>query len=392
MTLFLILWLCAQAVAAALVLAYGVGLEPVAPQGPAPRVAVLVAVKGRDPEFDEFLARLFAQEYPDFRVIFAVETADDPALGGIEPYRLAHPDRVTVVVAGLGADEGQKTTNLIAGIDALRPEDEILVLADADIWPQRDWLRRLVAPLVRGTADIVTGFPWLVVKDGKVSSYILTSLAASVATIPRLPLLNGVWGGTAALRQEHFQALDMRRHWRGTLSDDLQLTNVAQACGDRIAVPREMLLRTALHTSGFGEIIAEARRWYMLVRIHMPIAYFGTVIAMSFGALGWILAIVGTIAGRGDAAAVLALAVLVSAARTLGRYRLVRALWGEAGVAENLSFLRIDWLIAPLAVTLNALCGWSALFLHRTTWAGTTYEIHGPQRVKVISRRGTPHV
>jgi cellulose synthase/poly-beta-1,6-N-acetylglucosamine synthase-like glycosyltransferase len=387
MTVFLILWLIAQFVAVALVWTFTVGLGRKAAPPATPPVAIVMAVKGRDPEFDEALSHLFAQDYPAYRFIFSVEAADDPALGAIAPYRAMYPERVEVVIAGEGTDEGQKTTNLIAAVSHLRPEDEILVLCDADIWPDRDWLRRLVEPLANGTADIVTGFPWLIVKDGRLASYMLTSLAASVATIPRLAVFNGAWGGSTAMTQAHFDKLDMKANWRGALSDDLQLTNIAVRSGSRIAVPREMLLRTAVHTAGFGEVIAQARRWYMLVRVHMPFAYFASVIAMTLGALGWILVIGGVLTQREDALAVFLLALPLSVLRTCARARLVYRIWGAPGIAENLSYFRVDWVVAPIAILFSALCGWSALFMHRTTWSGTTYEITGPQQVKILARR-----
>ena len=53
--------------------------------------AVVVAAKGHDYEFDEFLVRLFQQDYPAFRVIFAVESADDAAVPAIEKYRAIAP-------------------------------------------------------------------------------------------------------------------------------------------------------------------------------------------------------------------------------------------------------------------------------------------------------------
>jgi hypothetical protein len=316
-----------------------------------------------------------------------VEADSDPALAAIEPYRRASPERVTVVIAGLGHNEGQKTTNLLAAVASLVPEDEILVFADADIWPEPDWLRRLIAPLLDDRADIVTGFSWMIVKDGKLSSHVLTGMAATVATIPRLPFLNGVWGGSAAMRQQHFHDLGMTTHWRGTLSDDLHLTNIAQAAGDRIAVPRELLLRTAIYTKGFGDVTVGARRWYMLVRVHLPPAYFGTLVAMSFVTLGWIVALAGALMGDRDALLVLILALALSVARTFGRYRMVKRLWGQAGVAENMPYLKVDWLISPLATAVSALCGWSALFMRRTTWSGITYELRGPQDVRIIARR-----
>jgi glycosyltransferase involved in cell wall biosynthesis len=386
MTTFLIVWLCTQVIAVALVFAYSINLGQPAELAATPRAAIIVAVKGHDPEFDECLKRLFAQDYPAYRVIFAVESESDPAVAAIEPYRRATPDRVSLVVAGLAEHEGQKTTNLLAAVTRLSPDDEMLVFADADIWPEPDWLRRLIAPLVDGNAEIVTGFSWMIVKDGKLSSLVLTAMAASVATIPRLPMLNGVWGGSAAMRQRHFHELEMTRNWRGTLSDDLHLTNIAQAAGDRIAVPREVLLRTAIYTKGFGDVIAGARRWYMLVRIHLPAAYAATVLAMSFVALGWIVTLAGAVSGHSVALVVLIAALVLSILRTFGRFLIVKRLWGDAGVAENLPFLKYDWLVSPLAVLVNALCGWSALFMRRTTWAGITYEVRGPQDVRILSR------
>ena len=56
-------------------------------------------MKGHDHEFDEFLVRLFEQDYPTFRVIFAVEAETDGAVPAIEKCRSIAPDRVTLVVA-----------------------------------------------------------------------------------------------------------------------------------------------------------------------------------------------------------------------------------------------------------------------------------------------------
>jgi hypothetical protein len=386
MTSFLVLWLVAQAAGVLLVWLFTLGLGRRVISAITPPVAVIVAVKGHDPELDEFLVRLFEQDYANFRVIFAVESPGDAAVPVIEKCCAASPNRVSLVVAGAAANEGQKTTNLLAALDTLRPEDEILIFADADIWPEPDWMGRLVDPLVRRDADIVTGFPWLVVKDDKLASLQLASMAAMVATMPRLPFLNGAWGGTTAIRHEQLRALDIRNEWKGALSDDLQLTNVAKRAGLRIAAPREMLLRTAISTMGFTGIIAEVRRWYMLVRVHMPAAYGVTLATMTFATMGWLALVAGVVALRLDATVVLALALILALLRRMARRRLVHALWGDSGVTENRMFLRWDWLLAPLATALSAMCGWSALLMRRTTWAGVTYAVHGPQSVEIVSR------
>jgi len=107
---------------------------------------------------------------------------------------------------------------------------------------------------------------------------------------------------------------------------------------------------------------------------------------MSFSALGWVLGVLGTLALHRDAAIVLALALALGVVRSFGRARLVSRLWGQSGRAENARYLRIDFLVSPLATVLNAIYGWSALTLTRTTWAGITYEVMGPQEVLVVRR------
>jgi hypothetical protein len=190
------------------------------------------------------------------------------------------------------------------------------------------------------------------------------------------------------MRQQMFRDLNIAEEWRGTLSDDLQFTNVVQAAGGRIAAPREILLRTAIKTGGFAAVTAEAQRWFMLVRIYVPGTYAITLAAMTFAALGWIVAVVGALALRLDAAVVLVLALVLNWLRAQGRALLVRRLWGEAGIAENAQYLRLDPLVSPIATILNAIYGWSALRMKRTTWAGITYEIDGPQQVRVLRRGG----
>jgi hypothetical protein len=120
----------------------------------------------------------------------------------------------------------------------------------------------------------------------------------------------------------------------------------------------------------------------------MPGSYAITLAAMTFAALGWVAAVLGTLMLRRDAALVLVLALLLNALRARGRGRLVRRLWGEVGLAENAQYLRLDPLVSPIATFLNAIYGWSALRLKRTTWAGITYEIDGPQKVQVLKREG----
>jgi ceramide glucosyltransferase len=387
MITFLVLWLIGQAISVLLVWRFAWQLgRPAALLDKEPRVVIVVAVKGHSIAFDAFLATLFAQDYPNYRVIFAVEADGDPVLDAIEKRRAADPERVKLVVAGLSIDEGQKVTNLRAALGATAPADEILVLADADILPERDWLRRLVGPIDRGEADVVTAYPWIVVQDRRPSTLVLASIFAGIAILPRLTCLNAASGSSIAMRREQFIALRIVDAWRGAMSDDLQLTNVVKRARASIVMPRELLLRTPTTTRGFVDVISQAQRWYMLVRTYLPRTYAIAAAGATVIAAGWICSTLAMLAGRADGVMTLGLGLVLAALRTLGHAVIVMRLWGTAGLAENRLFLLANTLVTPLATIINAALVWSSLLRHRTTWAGTTYEVRGPQETKVLSR------
>ncbi len=386
MTVFLLLWLAAQVVSVIAVIGFCVGIGRQAPSSRQPAVAVIVAVKGRDVQFDPFAESLFDQDYANYRVIFAVESDHDPAVAAIEAWRQRVGDRVMLVVAGLANDEGQKTANLRAAVSRLTPRDEVLVLADADIVADRSWIRHLVAPLMAGDADIVSGFTWVVVADRRPSTFLLASMSAGLSTFPRFPFLNAAWGGSTAMLRRTFEELGIAKAWRGTLSDDLQLTAIAQRAGCRIAAPPEVLPRTLAHTAGFAAVAAQARRWYMLVRVYVPVTYALMLAGTSFLAAGWLAGAAGAAMADPVALAVVAAAFGCAVLRDFSRGLVVARIWGRAGVAENLAFLLANPLITPLASLCNAGFAWSALMMRRTTWAGITYELRAPQQVKILSR------
>lgn len=387
MTAFLLLWLATQTVSTILVWAFTIGLGRAVHLKSTPRVAVIVAVKGHHDEFNRFLDHLFAQDYPHFRVIFSVESDDDPAVAPIEVWRAKLPDRVTLVVAGLAVDEGQKIANLRAALAHIAAADEVIVFADADIRPSRDWLNRLIAPLLDGKADVVSGFAWLVVDDRAFSSCVMASMAATMVTAPRIPLFNAVWGGSFAMLRERCDALDLRQAWRGAFCDDLLLTAIAKNAGYRIAAPREILPRLFVSTRGFGDVASDALRWLVCFRVYVPATYYGVMLGLTFAAAGWMAAFLLALSGRHAAILVLIAAFVLAALRSAGRAAIVARLWGRSGLNENLRFLMFDAMIAPLAAILNATYGWYSLFMRRVTWAGITYEILGPKQTRVLSRR-----
>ena len=116
-----------------------------------PRVAVIVPIKGVDDDTHGNIEALLDQDYPEYRLIFAVESDEDPVVGLLEKIA-ANDSRVEIVIAGLARERGQKVHNQLAAVGRTTERDEVLAFMDADAKPGPGWVHALVTPLTYGDA------------------------------------------------------------------------------------------------------------------------------------------------------------------------------------------------------------------------------------------------
>ncbi|HMD53504.1 MAG TPA: hypothetical protein VKJ65_03010, partial [Phycisphaerae bacterium] len=82
-----------------------------------PPVAVIVPIKGVDEHTSENLRALLDQDYPYYRLIFSVESSDDPVCELLRSLsRTRPPEQVKLVVAGFATKCGQKVHNQLAAV------------------------------------------------------------------------------------------------------------------------------------------------------------------------------------------------------------------------------------------------------------------------------------
>src|SRR6266851_6673703 len=126
------------------------------------RICVIIPVRGVSVHLPSLCEALSAQHYPRWRVVFAVESAADPAYAALaELLAATNGLAAEIVVAGPATDTGQKVHNQLAALSRLRADDEVVVFADADIVPPADWLTRLAHPLRDPDTAVVAGYRWL---------------------------------------------------------------------------------------------------------------------------------------------------------------------------------------------------------------------------------------
>ncbi|WP_439575613.1 glycosyltransferase family 2 protein [Phreatobacter sp.] len=355
------------------------------PQEPA-RCVVIVPVKGRSQTTDRFLASLRDQDHPLFRVIFAVESGDDPAVAAIASAFADAPDRAETVVAGLAPACSQKIWNMRAAMERLRDDDALVVFADADVILPADWLAVLNWAVVDQGQQIVTGYRLILPTEPTFAGVAAAASNLSVALAPRLTGLTAAWGGTMAMQRATLAALDLDRYWLNALSDDMQLTAAASAKGILVHTNRRTLLPSPW-TGDLAALIAFGIRQFRILRLNDAIMHVGILAGLLIPVLGFAAALADTLGGGWYGPAGFAVVLLAGLIRgRLRRQIVAEALGLVPGVGDPGRHL--DGLLRPLWWPVFLAVAVMGSFGRTIRWAGITYRCAGP-RVTAILRPGT---
>ncbi len=382
----LALWGVQSLVATFAVAAYRWGLPRPEIPGVEPRVAVILPVKGAA-ALVELLPRLRAQRYGFYRIVAAVESEDDPAYARLAAAVDEPGAPLEVVVAGLAEGAGQKVCNLLAALERLTPEDEVVAFLDADTLPTPLWLPRLVAVLVNSGRPVATGYRWMTPADDRWSSACLAAADNSIAALPRGALpLTIVWGGSVAMRRATLETIRLADYWRGALSDDSQMAEALRAAGLLAHAPRQALLLSPVSCDWRG-FLAFGVRQYRLVFLHRPSAWAIALACLWAPLLCLALAAPALLAGSIVAWAAIAVLVALGEIRARLRHGIERALWPELDGPRERRRWRVERVMRPVWRVLHALAAAGAPLSREIDWAGVRYRVLAPQRIEIASRR-----
>ena len=385
-----------------------------------PPVAVIIPCKGIETDFESNVSSYLCQDYPHYQVIFTVASVDDPAYQalrtrlenvsknkqneeaeavGPQERRPCYGDskdrenggvQTALVVAGYSELRGEKVHNLLQGLKAVDAKAEVLVFADIDARPRRDWLRSLVAPLQDPTVTVSTGFRWYLPGLGFVS-HLRAAWDASNATLLGDHEYNFAWGGSMAVRTIDFKRLAVaERYWANAVTDDPTLTRAVHEAGGRIRFEPRCLVASR-EESKFGEFLSWANRQIILTRVYWPglwwvgaatyVFFCGTML------LGLImLALPGISAGQRLLIAGILLAILLLVmSKGFIHMTVAKELFPEE--ASSLSRYGARYwqlsLLVPWVMLINFLV---SSVTRRIEWRGTHYELKDRNQTRVIRR------
>ena len=356
-----------------------------------PQVAVILPCCGLDNRLAETVEALGRQNYVNYEVVFVFESIDDPAYGAVGVWAAAWQERRwRRVVAGMAEHCSQKIHNLLAAVEQVGPECEVLAFLDSDAVPGPDWLSRLVAPLADPSVGATTGFRWYSASDGFANALRSAWNAASLLFVHD-PRLNFCWGGSTAVRRSTFDSCGVAARWANALSDDYQMTRAVRESGLQIRFVPQCLI-PCHESTGFLDFVRFARRQLIITRICGPRLWRAAVLLAFNYMVGttatFVSAIITLLQGH------LFTAVLWAVA-WLGLLWVVKAgsMVRQAAVSLVLSppaWTRRDWaadvLGSELLGIIHTALLMSSVWTRRISWRGTVYEMVSASQTRVISR------
>ena len=268
-----------------------------APRDP-PAVTILKPLCGAEPETYECLRSFCDQAYPEFQVVFGVRDSNDPVLGIVDRLKEEFPQRdLQVVVDRRQHGSSRKVSNLINMMALAR--HEFLVLSDSDVRVNRDYLARVVAPLLDVGVGIVTcayrGRPgqglWSLLGSLFINEWFIPSVRVASMAGSR----SFAFGATIAMRRQILARIGGFASIADQLADDYRLGELTRRLGLR-TVLSEVVVDVRVAERSFGDLVRHELRWLRTIRALRPVGY-----AFCFVTFGVPVAAIGTLLAGGTA-------------------------------------------------------------------------------------------
>lgn len=340
---------------------------------PLPRVSILKPLKGTDPNIYQSFRSHCLQDYPEFEIIFGVSDLGDPAVPTVQQLQQEFPDcSIRLVVCPEKIGPNVKVGNLEQMIRVARYE--YLIVNDSDILVERDYLQRVIAPLLDPNVGMVTclyrGIAEPTFGSQLEALGISTDFCAGVLAAQQLEGgLHFGLGSTLAFRRTDLEKIGGFRSIVDYLADDYELGRRLSGLGLRVLLS-DVVVETHLPAYDLAGFLSHQMRWARGVRDARLGGYIGLI--STFGIFWSLLNLV------------LARAAPWSCAVLAGVVSLrIAVAWavGNSVLHDRQIFFRL-WQL-PLR-DLIAVGVWLASFFgHTVVWRGEKFKVNNGRLTRI---------
>lgn len=247
----------------------------------------------------EALESLLKQDYPALYPVIVTATADEPAAGIARELQARYP-QLRHVVAGFAKGCGQKNHNSLKGVEAVEDEVELLAFCDSTHIAPRDFIRRLVAPVVDGE-DFSTGYHKVVARDTGIVTMAYALCVQLMRYLQGISSFTQLWGGAMCFRLSAFRRYGVREFWMSNVVDDCSLADRLIHLGARIRLSGDAVLMTEAREHDLGVWHHWMDRQILFLKFCIPYQWvlLGVLACLMLLPVLWaVLAVLGVLLGK----------------------------------------------------------------------------------------------
>ncbi len=348
-----------------------------------PPVTLLKPLCGLEPNLEPNLESFFAQDYPQFEIIFGTRDGRDPALEIVRALQRTYPSvPVKIVYSG----EPDRPNAKVCSLEKMckRAAYGYLIISDSDVKVRPNYIREVVRPLLNAKVGLVwciyRGLPTEGLWSWLEALGMSVEMVSGVIVADMLAGMNFALGPTMAVRREVLDGIGGMPMLANYCADDYVLGNEVHRAGYEVVMSPHVIDHVVMNRS-FASSFLHQLRWAKSTRFSRPSGHFGSVLtyAMPFGLLGGLAAWIAGVPMVG--LGLVAWAFL---------NRVVLSIAAGYGVVKDARALRYCWLY-PVR-DLMAFGFWCGSYFGDTVdWRGEKYRVlRGGKMVRVGSEKGSP--
>ncbi len=345
-----------------------------------PPVSILKPLKGVDPEIYRSFRSHCLQDYADYEIIFGVSDPNDPAVASVRQLQREFPDRaIRLVTCEKILGTNIKVSNLAQMLGSVRYAH--LIVNDSDIEVERDYLRRVMAPLADRRVGMVTclyrGVAAPTLGSRLESLGISTDFCAGVLAARQLEGgLHFALGSTLAFRRADLERAGGFESIVDYLADDYELGRRIGDLGLEVRL-FDLVVETHCPAYSLRGFLSHQLRWARGVRD----ARFGGYLGL-FATFGLMWGLLNLIAARGAewAWAVFGIVAFLrfAVALTVGRI-----------VLQDRQVMKHLWLI-PVRDLIAVLVWIASLAGNTVTWRGDRFQLKNGRLIRISPHSDHP--
>jgi ceramide glucosyltransferase len=341
-----------------------------------PGVTILKPLSGSAPGLYDDLASFCDQDYGGpVQLIFGVQDAADPAIGIVERLVAERPGRdIELVSHSSERGSNPKMANIVALEHRIR--HGVVILADADIGVQPDYLRKVMAelqlPNVGGVTCLYRGIArgglWAQLASMGIDYHFLPSVLVGL----RLGLARPCFGSTIALRRETLARIGGFRAFVDYIADDYEIGEAIRSAGMKVAIPSLVVAHSCSERSA-TELFRHELRWARTLRSVNPLGYAGSILthALPLALLGAAFAGFGSVGIAAIAAALTCRLVL------------------QLRVDHTLGVSPGRWWLGPIRDLLAFAIRLASYFVDVVNWRGQRYRVRSDGTLAAVGDQKT---